>query len=32
LVAIMEGDLGDVIDALQAFEAAQQLASLENSA
>ena len=32
LVAIMEGDLGDVIDALQAFEAAQQLAALENSA
>ena len=32
LVAIMEGDLGDVIDALKAFEAAQQLAALENSA
>jgi peptide chain release factor 1 len=27
----MEGDLGDVIEALQAYEAAQQLAALENS-
>jgi peptide chain release factor 1 len=29
LLSIMEGDLGDVIEALQAFEAAQQLAELE---
>ncbi|GAB4218484.1 MAG: peptide chain release factor 1 [Rhodoferax sp.] len=29
LLAIMEGDLGEVIDALQAFEAAEQLAALE---
>ena len=29
LLAIMEGDLGDVIEALQAFEAAEQLAALE---
>ncbi|MBT0569680.1 peptide chain release factor 1 [Curvibacter sp. CHRR-16] len=28
---VMEGDLADVVDALQAFEAAQQLAELENS-
>ena len=27
----MEGDLDDVIEALQAYEAAQQLAALENS-
>jgi hypothetical protein len=25
----MEGDLGDVVEALQAFEAAQQMADLE---
>jgi hypothetical protein len=25
----MEGDLGDVVEALQAYEAAQQLAELE---
>jgi peptide chain release factor 1 len=29
LLSIMEGDLGDVIDALQAYEAAQQMAALE---
>ena len=29
LLAIMEGDLGDVIEALQAYEAAEQLAALE---
>ena len=29
LLAIMEGDLGDVIEALQAYEAAAQLAALE---
>jgi peptide chain release factor 1 len=29
LLSIMEGDLKDVIDALQAYEAAQQLAALE---
>ena len=29
LLAIMEGDLDDVVQALQAFEAAQQLAALE---
>jgi peptide chain release factor 1 len=29
LLAIMEGDLEDVVSALQAFEAAQQLAALE---
>ena len=29
LLSIMEGDLGDVIDALQAYEAAEQLAALE---
>jgi peptide chain release factor 1 len=29
LLAIMEGDLGDVVEALQAFEAAEQLAALE---
>ncbi|MFZ9338773.1 MAG: peptide chain release factor 1, partial [Limnohabitans sp.] len=28
LLSIMEGDLGDVVEALQAFEAAQQLAAL----
>ena len=31
LLAIMEGDLGDVVEALQAFEAAQQLAALEQN-
>jgi peptide chain release factor 1 len=31
LLAIMEGDLGDVVEALQAYEAQQQLAALENS-
>jgi len=30
LLAIMEGDLGDVVEALQAYEAQQQLAELEN--
>ena len=30
LLAIMEGDLGDVIEALQAYEAAEQLAALES--
>jgi peptide chain release factor 1 len=29
LLAIMEGDLQDVVDALQAYEAAEQLAALE---
>lgn len=29
LLNIMEGDLGDVVEALQAYEAAQQLADLE---
>ena len=29
LLNIMEGDLGDVVEALQAYEAAQQLAALE---
>jgi peptide chain release factor 1 len=29
LITIMEGDLGDVVEALQAFEAAQQMADLE---
>jgi peptide chain release factor 1 len=29
LLYIMEGDLGDVVEALQAFEAAQQMAELE---
>jgi peptide chain release factor 1 len=29
LLNIMEGDLGDVVEALQAYEAAQQLAELE---
>jgi peptide chain release factor 1 len=29
LLGIMEGDLGDVVEALQAFEAAQQMADLE---
>ena len=32
LLAIMEGDLGDVVEALQAYEAAQQLAALEDAA
>ncbi len=32
LLSIMEGDLGDAIDALQAFEAAQQMAELELNA
>jgi len=31
LLAIMEGDLGDVVEALQAYEAQQQLAALESS-
>ena len=31
LLAIMEGDLGDVIEALQAYEAAEQLAALEGA-
>ena len=30
LLSIMEGDLGDVVEALQAYEAAQQLAALED--
>ena len=29
LLSIMEGDLGDVVEALQAYEAAQQMAALE---
>jgi len=29
LLSIMEGDLGDVVEALQAYEAAQQMADLE---
>jgi peptide chain release factor 1 len=29
LLSIMGGDLGDVVEALQAFEAAQQMADLE---
>jgi peptide chain release factor 1 len=29
LLTIMEGDLKDVVDALQAYEAAEQLAALE---
>jgi peptide chain release factor 1 len=29
LLSIMEGDLKDVINALQAYEAAEQLAALE---
>lgn len=29
LLSIMEGDLGDVVEALQAYEAAQQMAELE---
>jgi peptide chain release factor 1 len=29
LLTIMEGDMGDVVDALQAYEAAEQLAALE---
>ena len=32
LLGIMEGDLGDVIEALQAYEAAQQMAALEMNA
>ncbi len=32
LLAIMEGDLGDVVEALQAYEAAEQLAALEGTA
>ena len=31
LLAIMEGDLGDVVEALQAYEAAEQLAQLEDT-
>ena len=31
LLAIMEGDLSDVVEALQAYEAAQQLAALEDA-
>ena len=31
LLSVMEGDLGDVVEALQAYEAAEQLASLEGS-
>jgi peptide chain release factor 1 len=31
LLAIMEGDLGDVVEALQAYEAAEQLAALEGA-
>jgi peptide chain release factor 1 len=31
LNAIMEGDLSDVVEALQAYEAAQQLAALEDA-
>ena len=30
LLGIMEGDMDDVVEALQAYEAAQQLAALEN--
>ena len=32
LLQIMEGDLQDVVDALQAYEAAEQLAALELNA
>jgi peptide chain release factor 1 len=32
LLSVMEGDLGDVIEALQAYEAAEQLAALEGTA
>ena len=32
LLGIMEGDLGDVVEALQAYEAAQQMAELESKA
>jgi peptide chain release factor 1 len=32
LLSIMEGDLGDVIEALRAYEAAQQMAALELNA
>jgi hypothetical protein len=31
-LSVMEGDLGDVVEALQAFEAAEQLAALEGTA
>ena len=31
LLAIMEGDLGDVLEALRAARAAEQLAELESS-
>ncbi len=31
LLAIMEGDLGDVVEALQAYESADQLAQLEDA-
>jgi peptide chain release factor 1 len=31
LLSIMEGDLGDVVEALQAYEAAEQLAALEGA-
>ena len=31
LLSIMEGDLGDVVDALQAYEATEQLAALETA-
>ncbi|MFM7698026.1 MAG: peptide chain release factor 1 [Limnohabitans sp.] len=31
LLSIMEGDLGDVVDALQAYESAQQLAAMEDA-
>ena len=31
LLGIMEGDLGDVVEALQAYEAAEQLAALEGA-
>jgi peptide chain release factor 1 len=32
LLSVMEGDLGDVVEALQAYEAAEQLAALEGTA
>ena len=31
LLSVMEGDLGDVVEALQAYEAAEQLAALEGT-
>ena len=31
LLSVMEGDLGDVVEALQAYEAAEQLAALEGA-